>query len=105
MKPKLNNQAQPAPDVEREVEHGAAMSSPFVVEVLDFFEDKTFHYIVMEYCTDGTFRDWMVEKTKHTKVMSESVCFSILNLPFDLIFAFNPFIIDKCSESSEYWLR
>jgi serine/threonine protein kinase len=60
---------------QREVAAMAAISSPYIVTIVDAFEDSNYQYIVMEYCENGNLRDYLRQRVSSQSPLSEQVCF------------------------------
>jgi serine/threonine protein kinase len=58
--------------VEQEIAIGMKVKSPFLMEVLDTFEEEGDRYIVMELCADGSLREYMEDRKKYGMI-SEKV--------------------------------
>jgi serine/threonine protein kinase len=58
---------------EQEVKAMAALSSPYLVKILDAFEETNYQYIVMEYCENGNLRDFLKRREKAGNPLSEKV--------------------------------
>jgi serine/threonine protein kinase len=61
--------------IEEEVKLGKRLKTPFLVEVINTFEEEGIIYIVMELCEGGTLREYMNDYKKYGPI-SEKVLFS-----------------------------
>jgi serine/threonine protein kinase len=51
----------------------AAVSSKYIVDIFDAFEDKKYMYITMEYCAKGNLRGLLMSLEMEGKAMREEV--------------------------------
>jgi serine/threonine protein kinase len=58
----------------QEVATMAAISSEYIVQILDALEDDMYQYIVMEYCENGNLRDYLKRREQAGSPLSETVC-------------------------------
>jgi serine/threonine protein kinase len=61
-----------------EAELGMLIDSPYVVSVKAAFEDEHRGYILMEYCSNGDFENYLAIKAKSKETLSEAVSMSHL---------------------------
>ena len=48
--------------VKRELELMSKIRSPFIVSLYDTFDDENYIYIVMEFCQNGSLKDWILKE-------------------------------------------
>ena len=64
-----------AQDDENEIRLLQNFSSPFIVQYVESFKDDHYLYIVMEYCENGSLRDYINKAIQMGFMCSEDVCY------------------------------